>query len=305
MRDDDRLGILTGAVRQALQRDSLRVAAWRSGVDFWADMLFDGDAAIGVLRSPRHERLDTQYDGVVDFGEVIEREVAALAEMADGGVPVPRVLAWRRAGDPGPVSWVLQTHIPHDEGATVPGAEFGRLTRRLHAITPDTPPLRPPRSWSDFVWSRLRQRLEAAGRYCPDLDLDLDLAALARAAEVVRHRDSHARSLLHMDLRASNVCVRDGRIEAFIDTANCLVGDPLMELARVRAYGLLDEAFVRGYGTDVDLDDQQTARLLDIYELDATALLVVVAVEEIDDPQLFASQRARTVTLAGSIVDAG
>ena len=86
-----------------------------------------------------------------------------------------------------------------------------------------------------------------------------------------------------MDLRPANLGVRDGRIEAIIDVANCTVGDPLLELARIRRHGLFGEEFLGGYGLDVCEPGPDELTLLDIYELDTAALLTVVAAEELTE----------------------
>lgn len=262
------------------------VRPWRAGTDFWADLVETGDGP-AVVRSPRIERVETSYDGVVDFGEVIEKEVAALGLMAAAGIPVPRVLGWRR-GDP---SWVLLSYIEHDEGAAVPLRRLGELTREVHGIRPSVPGLRPFESWTGFIRDRLGQRLAAARRYC-DLPASLERRVTARLAT----REEHATSLLHMDLRPANICVADGRVAALIDVANCIVGDPLMELGRIRGYGLLTGEFLAGYG-DPELDPA----LLDLYELDTALLLTVVSVEEFDDPGLHREQAARATELAARL----
>jgi aminoglycoside phosphotransferase (APT) family kinase protein len=94
-----------------------------------------------------------------------------------------------------------------------------------------------------------------------------------------------------MNLRAANVCVREGGIVALIDVANCLVGDPLLELGRIRAHGLLDQEFLTGYGLDLATLTHNEMTLLDVYDLDTAALLTVVGIEEIDDIELHNMQR--------------
>lgn len=279
---------------------TLTVRPWRQGVDFWADLTQAGDK-VCVLRSPRLETVETSYDGLVDFGDVIEREVAALGLMSAGGIPVPEVLGWQR-GEPGVPPWVLLTYVAHDDDPDVPLRQLGEITRRLHDIRPQLPGLAPVGDWAAYMSDRLFQRLAAARAYC-DLPPYHDLRA--GVAELLRSRHSHATSLLHMDLRSPNLCVREGRIAAIIDVANCLVGDPLLELGRIRRYGLLDEEFLGGYGLDVRDLGAAELTLLDIYELDTAALLTVVAVEEVDDARMRAEEAARTRYLVSRIARSG
>jgi Phosphotransferase enzyme family len=292
----ERIEALTHSLRRALGDTTLTVRPWRQGVDFWADRTQAGGQA-AVLRSPRHEFVETSYEGVADFGDVIEREVTALGLMSAAGLPVPSVLGWQR-GEPGVPPWVLLAHVEHDDDPHVPLPQLGELTRRVHDIRPQLPGLEPAGDWATLMCDRLFQRLGAARAYC-SLPADHDLKA--GIAELLRPRHSHATSLLHMDLRAANLCVREGRIAAIIDVANCMVGDPLLELGRIRRYGLLDDQFLGGYGLDVHRLGPDELTLLDIYELDTAALLTVVAVEEIDDAPMHAEQAAWTEYLASRI----
>ena len=298
MGEPTRVSVLTRSLREAMDDSRLTVRVWRSGVDFWADIV-ETDEVVGVIRSPRAELVDTSYEGVVDFGAVIEKEVRALELMSAAGIPVPEVLGWQRTGRAGESSWILLSFVPHDDDPDVPLARLGELARRLHAIRPRVPGLSPPPSWAEFVWRRLRQRLAAARSYCA-LPADADLEG--GVTELLTARGNYATSLLHMDLRAANVCVKNGNIAALIDVANCIVGDPLMELGRVRAYGLLCDDFLSGYGLDLDRLSPEEMTLLDIYELDTAALLTVVAVEEFDDRALHREQALRAEHLATRIV---
>jgi aminoglycoside phosphotransferase (APT) family kinase protein len=292
---DDRVDTLARSLRETLDEPQLIVRPWRAGADFWADLV-EMDSVLAVVRSPRTELADTSYDGVVDFGAVIEKEVIALQLMAAEYIPVPRVLGWRRATKVDEPSWILLSYVAHDENADIPLDRLGELARQIHGIRPSTSELGPQPSWSDFIWDRLRQRLSAARTY---LALPDDSVLEKRLIELLETRGPHATSLLHMDLRSTNVCVKDGHIAALIDVANCIVGDPLMELGRIRGYGLLNGAFRAGYGLD-HFSPAESA-LLDIYELDTALLLTVVSVEEFDDPVLHHDQSARATHLAARI----
>lgn len=293
-----RIDALTPKVRHALGDTSVVIRPWREGLDFWADLAETGEFT-GVFRSPRSELHETSYDGVVDFGEVVEREVKALRLMSQAGIPVPRVLGWQR-GRPADPSWVLLSYVPHEDAPEIPLRQLGELTRRLHDIRPRLPGLEPVSDWPAFIWQRLRQRLAAARAYCElPSDQRLERAVIA----LLQSRREAATSLLHMDLRAANLCVRDGQIAAIIDVANCVVGDPLLELGRIRCYGLLSNEFLTGYGLDISALQDEERTLLDIYELDTSALLTVVAVEEVGDIGLHREQAARTEQLASGIAE--
>jgi aminoglycoside phosphotransferase (APT) family kinase protein len=297
----DRLTLLTRQVGAALGGGGIRLRAWRAGVDFWADLAYADDALLGVVRSPRYESLATAYEGTVDFGAVVEKEVAVLALLAEHGVPVPPVRAWRRRRVPDELSWMLYDHVPHEpvETLTPPlQKQLGAIARDIHAISTDDPSLVPDRPWPNYVAERLRTRLTSAVKYCPDLLLD---EVLAVAVPLLVSRSAVDLALLHMDLRTPNICVRDGRIVAVLDVANAIAGDPLLELARIRSYGLLTTEFRAGYGLSAEaLHD--FASVLDVYELDTAALLTVVAVKEIDDEALLARSRGRVRELSAALL---
>lgn len=294
--NSERIETLTRSVQQALDDATLTVQPWRQGMDFWADLAQSG-GQLCVLRSPLYEFTETSYDGFVDFGDVIEREVTALRLMADAGIPVPSVLGWRRQ-QPGVPPWLLLAYVEHDDDPDVPLRQLGELARRLHDIRPQLPGLAPADDWSALMSDRLFRRLDAASAYC---DLPVDHRTKAGITQLLRSRQDHATSLLHMDLRADNLCVREGRVAAIIDVANCIVGDPLLELGRIRSYGLLNEQFLGGYGVGLRQLGADELTLLDIYELDTAALLTTVAIEEIDDAKLHAEQAAQTEYLASRI----
>ncbi|MFJ4877353.1 phosphotransferase family protein [Streptomyces sp. NPDC088745] len=297
-----RTTVLEAEVGRALGDPGIRVAPWREGVDYFADLARHPDGRIaGVVRSPRHEVLQTDYEGAVDFADVLAKEVNVLGLLGVAGVPAPHVLDWRRRDAPDGISWMLCEHIEHqptEELNEDQQQELGGITRAIHSIRPGRTVGRPPGPWPSYVLGRLTDRLRAAEKYCPGLSTD---TVLSRCAADVPADADRTGALLHLDLRAPNICVRQGSIAAVIDVANAITGDPWLELARIRFCGLFTEAFRAGYGLD-DADVEHHRRILDFYELDIAALLTVVAVEEIDDQELLASSRERLEHLCAQIV---
>jgi hypothetical protein len=120
-------------------------------------------------------------------------------------------------------------------------------------------------------------------------------------AAVTQRREAQACSLLHLDLRPVNLAVHEGRIISVFDLSNACIGDPWLELARVRGCGLLSSAFLEGYRTDM-IGGAEFETALDCYELDLAALLVVVSREEFDDLPLHATMSERTMNLIERII---
>jgi aminoglycoside phosphotransferase (APT) family kinase protein len=296
-----RLVQLTLKVQAALGRD-IEIFAWRDGSDFWADLVLRNTTVVGVLRSPKHERLSTSYDGPVDYADVMETEVEALNLMITQEVPAPRVLAWRRRHRDEGVSWMLCEYIPHTLVANLSTAQqesLGRLAKQIHAIKPTTPLIPRHEFWAKFMLERLGKRLTGASRYCPQLPI----AKIAAYAEpILLTRGAQANSLLHMDLRAANLCFSGDQIIAVIDAANALIGDPWLELGRLRAYGLLTEDFSRGYGLS-GKELEYADPVINLYELETAALLMCVAKEETNDTELFETSKAQVLALTKTILD--
>jgi aminoglycoside phosphotransferase (APT) family kinase protein len=263
--------------------------------------------APAVVRSAKVERLTTRYDGLVDFGVELEKQVMAAALLRDHGVPAPDVLAWFQTTDPeAEPSWMVLERIEHEAADWSDAAlqsELGDIARRIHSIAPPaafgTPP--PASRWERWMTDRILARVAAAAAYVP-VPADRDRVRSAVEA-VAQAREPHAVHLLHMDLRPPNVAIRDGKIVSVFDLANTLRGDPWLELGRIRGCGLLSPAFLHGYGGR-DLDGEFEAAL-DVYELDLSALLVVVSREEFDDPTLHATMSYRTRVLLERILNGG
>ena len=272
------------------------VIGWREGFDYHADLALAPGQWTRVVLSPRVEELNTSYEGSVDFGEVINRQALAYAAAGSAGVPVPSVyLARHRRESQHGRSLLLLEQVPDDESWSARSDyQLGELVRQLHAIPGWVIDGGPgdPVAWRDVVSARLTQRLSAAQRHLglsdlPDVQRILD-AELAETPKRPLDR------LLHMDIRRPNICVTDQHIGGLIDFANVIRGDPLFELARIRYSGLLSNDFLRGYGIeDPAAWSRENAALLALYEIDIASLLVTVAIEEADTPDLFAQASTR------------
>jgi aminoglycoside phosphotransferase (APT) family kinase protein len=179
--------------------------------------------------------------------------------------------------------------------------QLGAIARRIHAIKSDDPSLALYRrcgSWSVWATERILMRALAAARYIYVPRSDALRSALSR---VIGGKDRAPQALLHLDLRPPNLAVRDGRIVSVLDLGNAIVGDPLLELARIRGCGLLSSEFLQGYGLAFAALDQEAA-VLDAYELDLALLLVVVSREEFTNEDLHAAMSRRAAILLERVI---
>jgi aminoglycoside phosphotransferase (APT) family kinase protein len=85
-------------------------------------------------------------------------------------------------------------------------------------------------------------------------------------------------SLVHLDVRASNLRCTGGAVRGVLDWSNALIGDPALELGRLAEYALLPEngldyaAVLAGYGEPVPVD----SAAFWIYRLDAAVMLALL-----------------------------
>lgn len=304
-RHEARIAALLTAIEPRLGDQLVSVTPFREGVDCFVDEVLLSDGRRAVLRTWKHERLETTYDGLVDARQVSLTEVAAAELLAEAGVPVPCVLAWSRA-TPGTdeCSWMLSELIEHTLVDTLEAAtqrQLGELARRIHDVEPrgvHKETLTQWNNWEEWVVDRIVRRLDAARAYVPLPD---GAAIRRRLSGAIAGRGAYANRLLHLDLRPPNVAVVDGRIVAVFDFANAICGDPYLELARVMQCDLLTPAFQTGYGCNSD-ELQSRAELLCAYSLDLTAMLVVVSREEFDDLALQQEMSRRTLSLVETLL---
>ncbi|MER6913533.1 aminoglycoside phosphotransferase family protein [Streptomyces sp. NPDC000594] len=303
-----RVPALRPVVEAALRTGPCRITPWRQGMDF---AVLRAEVAGGryALRIPLLETTRTSYDGYTDFAEVIAGEVALHRHLTDAGVPVPRLHGWgRRSGDV--PSWMLMEYIEHDQVTALGTGQqrsLGRVARSLHALRPAPGP--------DLAALRTAGRAQALVR-----------RALVRYRRAALHHPLPAPHLvepvlrsaclaatgtrvLHMDLRPENLCFRGTRITALLDLSNALIGPPAAELGRLYAYGLLTPAFLEGYRqspaatpTGAGVPALPSARVIRAHAVDTLACLVVLAAEELADPEMLRTQGDRLATVARSLL---
>ncbi|HEX5416943.1 MAG TPA: aminoglycoside phosphotransferase family protein [Chloroflexota bacterium] len=144
------------------------------------------------------------------------RELAAMRAAAEGGIPVPRVLAEGEFEGQAYMllSWCAGVTLA-DALARQPwralalGRAFGRAQARIHALSPEALPTTDWIAWAGPRAERLRPHLERAGL--------------------------RSDALLHLDYHPRNVLVKDGEVSAVLDWTNARRGDPRADCARTLA----------------------------------------------------------------------
>jgi aminoglycoside phosphotransferase (APT) family kinase protein len=252
----------------------LEFRVWRARHPEWGDV---------VLRAARSRFESNDNDPLVDTGALLRREARLSTLLASAGLPVPR--HFRILAEEVDVS--VNEFVAAD-ATPFRSHELGSVVARLHSLG-EAQGLEPPEdasaSFAVTIAERLCRRwsvLHAIDPGLPKLPSEAELASLVPA--------DFAPSLLHLDLRAANLLVRDGSIHAVIDWSNSMAGDPALELARVAEYARLPENgldyadFVHGY-TSVRQLPRCSADCWAFYRLDAAAMLAVVFNSEAPDPE--------------------
>jgi len=295
-----RIAQLQRSLSQRLADPSVVVEPYRDGIDSWVDLVHRANHAEAIVRSAKVELRMTRYEGLVDYGEVVEKEVVVSRLLRQHGIPTPEVIAWHRSTNPAiDPTWMLLEFVQHATATQLSSKcqrDLGNLARRIHAIKPrgeDLKVFAPAQSWHEWIKQRILMRVVAAQAYMQIPAPEYVDRILSAALQTRPHNPD---SLLHLDLREPNLAIEGDQIIGIFDLANAVVGDPYLELGRIRGCSLLTPPFLEGYGETLENLERHRAAL-DAYELDLTALLVVVSREETDDERLHQAMIQRTTTL--------
>lgn len=260
------------------------ITPWKRGADYSALRVRSADRRL-VLRVPLRESAPSAYDGTVDFGALLEREVTAHRVLSGAGVPMAPLLDWHRAAEAGTHSWMLLEEVEHDELTELGDrelAQLGDVLARVHGVVPsgdDAAVL-----GADCAPGPMAERLALRVRALADRVGVPGHEELVEAARVVLKSRSDDGRLLHMDLRPDNLCFQDGSLAAVLDLSNCTTGDPAAELGRMLAYGVLEGALVDSYVTAGH--EMPDATVIAAYAVDTFALLGLLGTDEFADQEL-------------------
>jgi fructosamine-3-kinase len=250
----------------------LEFHVWRARHPAWGEV---------ALRASRRRFESNDNDPSVDTGALLAREAGLSRLLADAGLPVARHFEIVE----GEVDVAVSEFISTD-GTGSDSFELGAFAARLHSLGADdgVEPQHP-----DVFRTTIAERLSRRWAVLRDIEPELPkLPAPAELASVIPA--DYQPALLHLDLRASNLLVREGRIRAVIDWSNSLVGDPALELARTAEYARLPEngldypEFARGYAS-VRPIPPCADECWELYRLDTAAMLAVVFNREAPDPE--------------------
>jgi aminoglycoside phosphotransferase (APT) family kinase protein len=228
-----------------------------------------------AIRVPWNRWISNDNDPLLDARELLVKERLLANHMHQHGVRTPEAFALHLGEDD--FDFLVSAYVP-DDGSTEDRVALGGVMRRIHEapVTAELERVLDQGELAETLATRVTERLDVVQRIS---GADLGTVPAAALREIVagaRYRPS----VLHMDVRRTNIRVVDGQLRAIIDWSNALLGDPALELARAAEYGVRNAAFDAGYRTLPQLP----AALETVYRLDTAVMLAVVFLSEDPDP---------------------
>jgi hypothetical protein len=265
----------------AAERGFTRLGPAGGGVEFQVFEATRPDGSKAVLRFPLGGRFTSDaIDRHVDTRSLLRWEHDVTRHLDRLGFPVatPRELV---LGDPD----VLVSDFITDDGDGADQVALGALLLRLHQAPP--PPARPVAaqglSAARLIPRRITERFAELAALVPGLP------AAPPAEQLMAVLASRpAGTLVHLDVRSSNLRCVDGAVRALLDWSNALIGDPALEFGRLAEFSLLPEngldyeAILTGYRQPVPVD----SAAFWIYRLDAAVMLALLFNSEMPDAGL-------------------
>ncbi|MFE4360270.1 MULTISPECIES: phosphotransferase family protein [Streptomycetaceae] len=233
-----------------------------------------------------HHRFDSNAnDPHVDTRALLVQEHAIARHLAEHGLPVARARELVLADDPDSPDVLLSDYVP-DDGTPLDSHALGRLLARLHQAPP--PPLHPVAAEGGTTAGVLTTRI--ARRWAELARLVADWPEPPAPDLLARHLSPlTGTSLLHLDVRSSNIRRHQGRTTALLDWSNALLGTPALEFGRLAEYARYPEndldlpALRAGYATLAPVPTEDDPTLL-VCRLDAALMLALVFLSEAPDP---------------------
>jgi aminoglycoside phosphotransferase (APT) family kinase protein len=261
----------------------LEFEVWRMTHPSWGDV---------ALRIPARAIDSNANDPHVETAELLRHEAEMYSFLRPLGIPVPRVYDLLHFDVD-----VLVCEFLAADGTAYRSFDLGEIVARLHELPVPTTltDSRGPAVFRKSVAERVSRRwavlngLELVRDAPVDAGLHLPAAPDTAALAALIPTNS-ASALIHLDVRASNIIVREGRISAVIDWSNSMIGDPALEIARIQENARLPEnrididEFLRGYISVRPLPER-SPECWNLYRLDAAIMLAVVFTCEAPDAE--------------------
>ena len=243
---------------------------WSSGQDFVVLRSKSSSRGEVALRIPRGRFIVDDNDDGLDSLELLKQELILANHAKTLGIPVARPFEILSFDDQS----ILISEFVEGDSSTVRNCELGEHIRRLH----DGPSLvawRPVNQVCGTLHESLALLLDRRFQVIERLtQRNFNRPALDALRRIANWEEAQE-SVLHMDARLANCIAREGKIAALVDWSNSLLGDPLLELARIDECANFDDQFRSGYGVAPSFARAPREVEL-VYRLYTTTVLAIV-----------------------------
>ncbi|MBM9502383.1 aminoglycoside phosphotransferase family protein [Leptospira sp. 201903071] len=230
-----------------------------------------------AIKVPRALRFSNDNDITITSDKIIKQEFEMLCWLEKYNIKVPKPLFYDE--NQGSFSVLITEYIEYDQ-SKLERDKFKTLLDEIYDLPIPSIDLIAMEGM-DFPYvlsERIKRRFASVKSIFPDLDpLKIDIDRFL-------FENKFQQSLLHMDLRDSNLLVKDGKLRAVIDWTNALVGDRNLEIVRLIEMTSMEETL----RTDLEnrFLSQCDPMLLLIYKLDVLLMMTILFSLEIPDKRL-------------------
>ncbi|MBM7587689.1 aminoglycoside phosphotransferase (APT) family kinase protein [Bacillus pakistanensis] len=210
----------------------------------------------------------------------LEKEFLLTNHCRKHNIPVPRIHYFHNDEA---FSFMIQEYI-NGNHKEVSFKEMGKLTYQLHTMT-ELPDME-----ADFHHSLSQRIVERTLKVEKILNQQFPLPSSLDLQTILNSYPAKTR-LLHMDIRPENLIFQHSKIKAVFDWTNAMIGDPVLELMRIKDYGFLNEDFISGY-PDFKSEMKRVPDIVKwLYQFDTAVMLTQLFIDELQDFQQ--GERAR------------
>lgn len=222
---------------EAYTYDLHDISPFAYGVENCVFKAYSKDWGETAIKVPWIQNGHSPIDGRVDSFQSLRKECELTQHAQDHGLPVPRIYKLHKGIS---VDFILQEFILADQ-IEASLEEMGAFTRSLHQIP--LPSTLQTTDSKEPLTTRIYRRL---GELEKNTGEKFTLPPAHFFNEILNAYPSKKR-LLHMDIRPPNMIFQSNRIRAVFDWTNARIGDPVLELMRIKDYGYLTDEFIEGY----------------------------------------------------------
>ncbi|MFT4412260.1 phosphotransferase family protein [Fredinandcohnia humi] len=196
-------------------------------------------------------------------------------------LPVPKVHTLYLGKD---IRFLVSDFVSGD-GQHVSDSNIGSLVHALHNVPVDGLSIidQGNRTMNEIVATRLKVRMKELNSV---LNTSFHLPS-EQEVHAILNTAKFKESILHLDVRQTNMIGENGQVKAIFDWDNAFIGNPIMELMRISEYKEIDEnEFYIGY-RNVEIIHKTDDLIKNIFRLDTVLMLSLLFKLYVKDEEKF------------------